>query len=1073
MSRSQTQNAPLDTLYRRIGRSTSMLTLLVFVWISAQPWHFAAAQSPPSAELKQRAAAARTPTPIERFEETVADLGEAAARSEARWARGEDPAEEIAELETHRAALAELDGELRTRLDALTDTLSQRSLPAVALQRQQEMLARYESRSSDLDQRLDALLEAYRQSLGEASDGTSEATAETTSADGPSTVEEARAVAREHARGLQAWVGDSSPAPPPSIDPNNLPFRTAEPVDLESVDLEAATDLSQVAGASSGESRLEGLAGAATAPTPADLAETLEVQLTPEIQALASDLDNDPLRIYNFVRDTIDFHPTRGSKLGAQGCLDAGLCNATDTASLLIALLRAAGVPARYATGTVEGSVDRIANWVGGFTDAGSALNLMASGGIPVTGLLGADGELSAARFEHVWVEAFINYLPSRGGAGSAEGDTWVPLDPSFKQYDTIEGADLQGILDTIGFNGTDLLLDTQATGTLDTDLLSVSSIDTSQFVLEVEGMREDALQHLEATSPDITLAELLGDRQIRPLGLSVLPASLPLDVLTGADRFSEVPDSLRHKVSVSLATALNPFSTTLSFQAPMVQVLGKSLTVSYLPATPEDEAIAESFGGILETPPHLIQMRAFLRLEGDEVASGGSMPLGTLQNLAVRFDDPSGRRDRVEHQVNAGGYYAIVIGDNLSPRAVEKRGESMEATLQQQTATKDELVGQMLDALGRNYFAQVDVISQTAQRTFDVVNTNLGREGLLGAGLRVGTLFGTPVEVSLGGMFIDVKRDLNAPIAKDGNDELPRVFMTYSGAASSALEHGIFESFMNTEGVSAVKLLQVANDTGVAIHFLNRDNVDQVLPLLDLPSRDLQAFRDGVNAGKIIYTPQRTLNHAGFQGIGYAILDPVTGAGGYIISGGLAGGQAEPDEETGDFLSQVLSFLKNAGLFLVGLFTSVIGVVVNFISLVVDIYNGYQNGTATLGEIALAIGLFAAFTALSLWIGLPSLGLILAGAIYGGVLIGGALGVYLGAAAVILAFLAIQLLIFHIANLIIGGILAFVVDRRRDTALAQVGSPARTQVTTHRPDPPRVRLKVPVPELGVLGAPA
>lgn len=109
-----------------------------------------------------------------------------------------------------------------------------------------------------------------------------------------------------------------------------------------------------------------------------------------------------------------------------------------DTASLLIALLRTSGISARYALGTVEVPIDQAMNWVGGFTDEQSALTFIASGGTPVSSLV-SGGKIVAAQLEHVWVEAYVDYTPSRG-AVHKEGDTWIPMDASFKQHTFTEG---------------------------------------------------------------------------------------------------------------------------------------------------------------------------------------------------------------------------------------------------------------------------------------------------------------------------------------------------------------------------------------------------------------------------------------------------------------------------------------------------------------------------------------------------------------------------------------------------------------------------------------------------------
>jgi transglutaminase-like putative cysteine protease len=79
-------------------------------------------------------------------------------------------------------------------------------------------------------------------------------------------------------------------------------------------------------------------------------------------------LDNNPVKIYNWVHDTIRFLPTYGSIQGAHMTLQTPQGNAFDTASLLIALLRAANIPARYVYGTVQIPIEQVMNWVGGVT---------------------------------------------------------------------------------------------------------------------------------------------------------------------------------------------------------------------------------------------------------------------------------------------------------------------------------------------------------------------------------------------------------------------------------------------------------------------------------------------------------------------------------------------------------------------------------------------------------------------------------------------------------------------------------------------------------------------------------
>lgn len=95
-------------------------------------------------------------------------------------------------------------------------------------------------------------------------------------------------------------------------------------------------------------------------PTPAygqaaDLAPTPDANSAdPFIVQKAQELGHDPVRIFQFVRDEIGFESYRGSLRGARGTLWSKAGNALDQASLLIALLRASGIPARYVRGTLS-----------------------------------------------------------------------------------------------------------------------------------------------------------------------------------------------------------------------------------------------------------------------------------------------------------------------------------------------------------------------------------------------------------------------------------------------------------------------------------------------------------------------------------------------------------------------------------------------------------------------------------------------------------------------------------------------------------------------------------------------
>src|SRR5690606_20927404 len=181
---------------------------------------------------------------------------------------------------------------------------------------------------------------------------------------------------------------------------------------------------------------------AANAELQAALTESVEIQLTPEIKALAQQLNNKSIEIYTWVHNNIRYIPSHGSIQGAQHTLETKQGNAIDTASLLISLLRAANIPARYAYGTVEIPAEKVMNWVGGAQTPEAAQGILGMGGVPVVCLL-EGGKIAKFKLEHVWVEAYVDYFPSRGMVEKV-GDSWVPMDASFKQYDFTVGMNLK-----------------------------------------------------------------------------------------------------------------------------------------------------------------------------------------------------------------------------------------------------------------------------------------------------------------------------------------------------------------------------------------------------------------------------------------------------------------------------------------------------------------------------------------------------------------------------------------------------------------------------------------------------
>lgn len=147
------------------------------------------------------------------------------------------------------------------------------------------------------------------------------------------------------------------------------------------------------------------------------LRSTIDANTTdPSMLQQAGALEYNPDLLFAFVRD-LAYEAYSGSLRGTRGTLWSQAGNALDQASLLIAMLRASGIPSRYRHGTLSDERAR------------ELLRSMFRAPISTVGTLPADAEradplndpqLLAEARDHWWVEAF---LP---GAG------WQDLDPAF-----------------------------------------------------------------------------------------------------------------------------------------------------------------------------------------------------------------------------------------------------------------------------------------------------------------------------------------------------------------------------------------------------------------------------------------------------------------------------------------------------------------------------------------------------------------------------------------------------------------------------------------------------------------
>ncbi len=151
--------------------------------------------------------------------------------------------------------------------------------------------------------------------------------------------------------------------------------------------------------------------------------------------------------------------------------------------------------------------------------------------------------------------------------------------------------------------------------------------------------------------------------------------------------------------------------------------------------------------------------------------------------------------------------------------------------------------------------------------------------------------LFGLPRSASEGGINIDVDLNICVVVSPTQDNERVKAFMILSGLSSSAWENRILEAFINLPSVSAVQLLKLASEGGIPIYTVTSANVNDMLPQLQVGPDVAIDIQNAVNAGKKIIISKTNVTYNQWTGVGYVIMNPSTGAAGYIISGNSAGG--------------------------------------------------------------------------------------------------------------------------------------------------------------------------------------
>jgi uncharacterized protein YeaC (DUF1315 family) len=625
-----------------------------------------------------------------------------------------------------------------------------------------------------------------------------------------------------------------------------------------------------------------------------DLAETPETTLSEEAKKLADTFDT-PVKVYEYVRNNMDFEPYYGSRKGAIGTFNQLRGNDYDQASLLVGMLRYKGIPARYVKGTIELPIEQVMGWTG-TQDPEAAVKVLGSLGNPTVSIV-SGGKVVAVRTEHVWVEAYVPYKSyNRLGVGKGS-KIWIPLDPSFKQYTMVEGLDIKEITG-VSEEQIKEAFSLDAYKSKDGDV--VKTVDFSKMNTFFDGATEKLDKYLKDNKDKETdLKDIIAGKKIEPENLGVLQLSLPYKVLTTLAKTNTINNTDSEKIGFSISgNELFDLSFggadqfNVEFKA--VELYGKRVTLLWVPATAEDKNIIDSYGGLYKTPTYMIQLKPQLKVDGKVVAEGSAVGFANRQQFTISMGHVGRPAELVTNPVTAGGIYSISFDfgkiDAEELEVIQERIAKIKNTATEATIYTDEVMGEILNSVGKAYFAQLDGINSAIASSMNVSAVRQVSEAMTGYQPTVKYMFGVPVEVSGGSFYIDVDHDVVGVTSLDNNRENEIAYMLNSGVVGSSMEHVIHEQIFKVPSVSSIKIITEANLRGIPVYSIAKDDIGKINEL-NVSSSVKTDIRNAVNSGKIVIVPKEEIQYYSWYGTGYIVMDPETGAAGYMISGGIAGG--------------------------------------------------------------------------------------------------------------------------------------------------------------------------------------
>lgn len=643
----------------------------------------------------------------------------------------------------------------------------------------------------------------------------------------------------------------------------------------------------QVAAASLGDSPM------LQAPTPTPGGNDADL-ITPEIEALARGLHYDPVKIFEFVSNYIEFEPYYGSKKGAHLTLLEGSGNDFDQASLLVSLLRASGKSPKYKYGAVDFSYTTLQSWVGldpipysFLNDAQFTSYFLGTPATTVNRKLiasieffrscgyfysdpfdGGDGEVYTS-IPHVWVELNVDGVTRK-------------LTPSFKLHQDLPGINLAT---ATGYTRAQFLTD--AAGTVSSNPDSATSLNYAALSSRLTAYSLALKSHLKNNESTRGVDEVTGTRRISKRTYSSFDDVFPLSVWTtcpwlSVQEWTAIPDSQMSKLEIRCGTfnytASPPAFSSTSYNQTikMPSLRGRKLSLAFSGNTATIRLDEQTVGTAFAISGVNVDIQ--LKVTHNHFTK-------TRQSNGTYTDSNFGKNNQTETKpyLKADGYsYAFVYAFANAEKLSRKRQEVLDTYRRSGIAESDWRVRtETLNIMGLQWMQQSWKQEQVTAPLFNMIPMKFNR-------------FGRVAQED--SYYIDVGLQTTADTNRDMDFNLDQKFFQFSSFITSAMEHGVLEQMQGEGGnaSSTVKLLYLANAGAVPVYRAKASNWNAVnSQLTNYPASAKAEIQAGVTAnsdpGVALVPKDGQITNAQWKGYGYAVIRPVSAL--MKISGGYFGG--------------------------------------------------------------------------------------------------------------------------------------------------------------------------------------